>query len=274
MEPPRREPDLRFPFNTRLALLAWRALYFRPRAFESDPFRSEEWNRGAYLTEGLGPCDMCDSPRGLLGGFDMDHAYGGAPLPSFGWYAPPLGTASPAGEDDAAELARLLKTGVSARNVTTGPMAEVVYHSLQYLRADDIDAIVTYIASLPPPRASAAARTTRVSERTRQALLATGASVYERQCTECHGDRGQGEPYVYPALAGNSAVTSPSAANAIRALLFGGYAPSTAGNPRPYGMPPYSHQLSDHEIAAVLTFVRGALGKSAPAVSPVEVARY
>ena len=54
-------------------------------------------------------------------------------------------------------------------------------------------------------------------------------------------------------------------------VLAGGYAPSTAGNPRPYGMPPFAHVLADEDIAAVVSHVRGAWGNQAAAISGLTV---
>ncbi len=68
------------------------------------------------------------------------------------------------------------------------------------------------------------------------------------------------------ALAGNRAVNMHASENLIRAVLYGGYAPSTAQNPRPFGMPPFSHTLNDIEVAEVLSFVRSAWGNDAAAV--------
>lgn len=270
---PRIEPQLRFPYDTTLALLVWRALYFDPSPFEPRTDRSPEWNRGAYLTEGLGHCGACHTPRGLLGGSRADARFAGGDVPMLGWDAPPLRPDGARTDTELDDVAALLKTGVSSRRAVSGPMAEVVYHSLQHLRDDDIAAIVRYISSLPATEPAAPPRRAPVSERRTQNLFAAGASIYAEHCADCHGRRGQGEPFVYPALAGNREVTSPSPANALRTLLFGGFPPTTAGNPRPFGMPPYSHRLSDYEIAAVLTYIRGAWGNAAPPVSQTDVAR-
>lgn len=277
VESPRIPPDLRFPYNTTLALMAWRALYFRPGQYVPDEGRSDVWNRGAYLTEGLGHCSACHTPRGSLGNIDPALAYAGGEIPSLGWDAPPL---NPLTSDEtskhaqAEQMAALLKTGVSKRGVATGPMAEVVFHSLQYLDREDIDAIVDYVQTLPRGEPRSVQRGPRVPERQRQTLLTRGASLYAEQCSDCHGMDGEGEAYKYPALAANGLVTSPSPSNLIRSVLFGGFAPSTEGNPRPYGMPPYSHQLADDEIAAILAYIRNAWGNGAPPVSVTEVARY
>ena len=56
-------------------------------------------------------------------------------------------------------------------------------------------------------------------------------------------------------------------------MLNGGYAPATAGNPRPFGMPPFVLVLDDTELAALLTYLRSAWGNQASAVTATEVNR-
>jgi mono/diheme cytochrome c family protein len=104
--------------------------------------------------------------------------------------------------------------------------------------------------------------------------LARGAAVYGEHCAECHGDRGEGAPPAYPPLAGNPSMNAGVAANGIKAVLNGGYAPATAANPRPYGMPPYFGVLNDQDVAAVLTYVRASWGNSGAPVSALDVERY
>ncbi len=269
---PRIEPSLRFPYNLPLALAVWRALYFRPAQFEPDPERDAEWNRGAYLVEGLAHCKACHSPRGRLGAVDPDEAYAGGQIPGVGWDAPPLNPRGKMSDDEATDLAMLLATGVSKRTAVTGPMAEVVFHSLQHLTKRDIDAIVAYVRTLPARSAPPARAPVLAPGRMQNQMLA-GARLYAEHCAECHGNDGEGKDYKYPPLAGNALVTSPSPTNAIRNVLLGGYPPSTAGNPRPYGMPPFAHQLSAAEAAAVLTYVRNAWGNAAGPVTPDQVDR-
>ena len=157
----------------------------------------------------------------------------------------------------------------SPRAAAMGPMAEVVFRSTQYLSADDVRAIAAYLRSfaqspveptpLPKPDADVVAR---------------GALVYEDRCAECHGSNGEGVLPAYPPLARNPSVTETLPANAIKAVLNGGYAPATAANPRPYGMPPFVKRLTADEIAAVLTYVRASWGNSGAPVSTFDVERY
>jgi mono/diheme cytochrome c family protein len=101
-----------------------------------------------------------------------------------------------------------------------------------------------------------------------------GARLYGDHCLQCHGAQGQGVPSAYPPLAGNRAVTLSTTANLVQVVLAGGYPPATAGNPRPFGMPPYATVLSDAEVAAVLSFIRSSWGNKAAPVSELAVARH
>ena len=138
-----------------------------------------------------------------------------------------------------------------------GPMAEVVWGSTQHLSAGDLEAMATFLRALPTAPARPHAGEPAVAD------ARLGQKLYERHCSECHGDQGQGVPGVYPALAGSRAVTMASAHNPIQAVLGGGFAPATTGNPRPYGMPPFRLLLTDDEIAAVVSHVRTSWGNQA-----------
>ena len=54
--------ELNFPFNNRDLLVGWRTLYFRESEYVADSKQSAEWNRGAYLVQGLGHCAMWSCP--------------------------------------------------------------------------------------------------------------------------------------------------------------------------------------------------------------------
>jgi mono/diheme cytochrome c family protein len=107
----------------------------------------------------------------------------------------------------------------------------------------------------------------------RQETIERGHAVYRDHCEECHGPQGEGARGAYPALAGNRAVVMQPPVNVIRAVLSGGFQPATAGNPRPWGMPPFGHVLDDADIAAVVTYIRSEWGNGAAAVSTTEVQR-
>ena len=265
-----RPHELRFPFNQRELLIGWRTLYFRQGEFEPDPEQSEQWNRGAYLVEGLGHCSMCHTAVNRLGGSSESRAFEGGMIPNQNWYAPSLTSNREAGLGnwDLQDIADLLQVGASKRGAVYGPMAEVVYNSLQYLTDEDAMAMAVYLKSLPPresdPLPPSQARLVDPS------VMELGRRIYEQQCAICHGDEGKGFPPQMPPLAGNQSITMSSPVNPIRMVLNGGYAPGTRKNPRPHGMPPFSHILSDEEVAAVVTYIRVAWNNTGTPVTPAQ----
>ena len=269
-EPVRYEPpknELPFPLNVRSMLALWKFFDGSGEPFEYDEWKSEAWNRGAYLVRGLAHCNACHGTRNALGA-TADDSFNGAVMPS-GWYAPSLRASREAGvrEWSGNEVVALLKDGVTARASVVGPMAEVVFRGTQYLSDADAQAMAVYLHSLKErPVSTVPARATIGED-----LRSLGGKVYERHCADCHGKQGEGVAGAFPALAGNRAVTHTQPNNAIRIVLGGGYLPATAGNPRPHGMPPYGHLLKDAEIATVLSYIRNAWGNTAPAVSAFEV---
>ncbi len=234
-----------------------------------------EWNRGAYLVQGAGHCSACHTSRTTLGGSEEKFDLAGGLIPVQNWYAPALtgGAESGLGNWEARHIADLLTTGVSMRGTASGPMAEVVGQSLQYLNAADAAAIAGYLKSLPQSGAPSGRRTIANAGNAEQ-VLKEGQRIYEKYCVDCHRADGQGYPPAYPPLAGNRALTLDIALNPIRMVLNGGYPPGTQGNPRPYGMPPFAHELDDAEVAAVVSYMRNAWGNKAGLVSPLEVSRY
>jgi mono/diheme cytochrome c family protein len=164
------------------------------------------------------------------------------------------------------DVAALLRTGVSPRGTALGPMAQVVMRSTQHLDDADLRAMVAYLQSLPADTAARAA-----APAPDPASMARGRRLYDDHCADCHGTQGQGAAGAYPALAGNRSVTMASPANVVRVIVEGGFAPATAGHPRPYGMPPFGQSLQRDEIADVATYVRNAWGPRAGAVRELDV---
>ena len=271
VDQPNRAHALRFPYDTQAALLAWRTLYFKPGVFQPDAGKPAEWNRGAYLVQGLGHCSACHAPRNALGASTDPDALAGGLMPGQNWYAPSLTSPHEASVADwpQDEVVALLRDGVTPHATAAGPMAEVVFGSTQYLSAADLDAMAVYLKALPQTR-PVKNEVAGVQDELRRER---GAQLYADQCADCHGERGEGRPGVWPALAGNRAVSMDPPANAIRTVLGGGYAPATRGNPRPYGMPPFAASLSDDDIAMVVSHIRGSWGNGASPVSSVDVQR-
>jgi mono/diheme cytochrome c family protein len=269
---PNRAHTLRFPYGLQPALAMWRALFFAPGVYEPVVDRSVQWNRGAYLVRSLGHCGDCHAARNAFGAPRDSQDLGGGLIPLQNWYAPSLGSRPEAGVAawSSRELASLLKTGTTPHGATFGPMAEVVFRSTQYLSDADVSAMVEFLRTLPPSPSRA-----RTAAPLDPAVRARGQTLYADHCASCHGAGGEGgagpDGFVYAPLAGNRKVLLESPANLIHIVIDGGFPPTTAGNPRPYGMPPFGPLLNDADVAALTSYVRNAWGNAAPAVGALDV---
>jgi mono/diheme cytochrome c family protein len=266
IEQPNRPNTLRFPYNLQASLAVWRALFFVPGVYVPDEHRSAQWNRGAYLVRGPGHCVACHTARNALGASIDELELSGGLIPMQGWYAPALAPVD--GAPPPADRVDLLQTGVSRTSSVMGPMAEVVARSTQHLKRVDVEAMAEYLQSLPP-----IARNAKAFAPAEADVLQRGGAIYREHCATCHGASGQGAPGAYAPLAGNHDVSLPQTANLTRIVERGGCPPSSGGNPRPYGMPPFGQTLSDQDIADVLSYIRQSWGNAAGPVSVLEVHR-
>src|SRR5215471_15778995 len=229
--------QLRFPFNVRRpATSTWDLINFKPGAFQPDPAKSDVWNRGAYLVEGLGHCGTCHTPKNITGGDRGSEALQGALLQD--WYAPDL-TEDPRtgiGSWSIEEIVRYLKTGANAYDIASGPMAEAVSNSTSHMTDADLLAIATYLKDRAPRS-------------------------------------GGGVPTLFPRLASAPLVQSADATSLIRVVLIGSRAVATSAAPTAPAMPAFGWNLNDTEIADVLTYVRNTWGNAASAIQPEDVAK-
>ena len=268
VEQPNKAHALRWPYNTQAALALWRAMFFKPARHQTQPDKSALWNRGSYLIEGLAHCAACHAPRNVLGAITADSPLSGGSLLVDKWFAPSLlhiDEASVANWSDA-EVVKLLQTGVAKHGSVNGAMAKVVFGSTQYLTAEDLQAMANYLKTLPVLNKQSVQ-----FEPAEKDVMLRGSRIYEQHCANCHGDKGEGVVGVYPSLNANRAVNMQNTNNLIRTIVEGGFAPVTEKNPRPYGMPPLGHVLSDRDIADVLTFVRQSFQNHAAILSELEV---
>lgn len=270
------ENELSFPFNIRSLMAIWKALYFEPGVFEPDEEQSDEWNRGAYLVEGLAHCSACHTPRNFFGaerkelhmsgGEYLDRIRTGAHRP---WSAPNLtSTERGLGLWTQREVEDYLK---SARNdflESFGPMNEVIMNSTRFLSDSDVTAIAHYLKSLP-------AVDEPIGEMPNPELMGRGRTIYNLHCGACHLPTGEGDPEMAPRLnAGSLVVQSSNPASMINAILYG---PETPGHPLPprwlEPMDEFQYQLDNEEIAAVTTYIRNSWNNAAGIVTPAQVAR-
>ena len=257
---------LPFPFDVREGMAAWNALYFKSGEFKPDAAKSAEWNRGAYLVEGLGHCGACHTPKTTLGGDDLTHALQGYALQ--GWFAPNITDDNERGVGmwSVADIVSYLKAGHNAVTASTGIMAEEISLSSSQMTDADLSAIATYLKELPGQTSSSSA-TTSASGPT----MAAGSAIYADECSACHGMDGKGVPYLFPSLAGSANVRSTDPASLIRVVIEGARSVATAGEPTAPGMPSFAWKLNDDQAAAVLTYIRNSWGSSAPAVDARQI---
>jgi alcohol dehydrogenase (quinone), cytochrome c subunit len=279
---PDKAPDIPWPLSMRWPLTYWRWM-FAPAVQSASVAASDDTlrDRGSYLVEGLEHCGTCHTPRGLgleekaltdkggpqylAGGF-VDNAVAnnlrGDPLTGLGSWSE-------------ADIVQFLSTGRNARTAVFAGMSDVVTHSTQSLRDEDLHAIAHFIKTLPgsdsersfsfQPAVGAALASGDVSRR--------GALDYLNNCAACHLSSGEGYHQTFPALAGNPVVNAPDPASLIRIVLSGGAEPATAKAPTHFTMPAFGERMTDQEVADVLSFVRSSWGNDAPPVDSARVAR-
>lgn len=276
---PAQPHQLQFPYGSQWALALWRGLYFQPAdAASQQALDAAPQEVGRYLVQAVTHCAACHSPRNGLGALGGGQRLEGGLMPTEGWQAPSLLDSREAGVQRWAPeaIVQLLRTGRTDTGATaSGPMADAVFWSTQYLTDGDAQAVAAYLQGLPD--AAAGAAQVRVNTPEKGAAPAHDSSAqaqFRHWCADCHGAQGQGGAAdAFPPLAGNRAVLRSDPGNMLRSILQGGYAPATTGNPAPHGMPPFMQQLGDAEIAALATYIRQSWGNQAPAVATMEVFR-
>lgn len=256
-----RPTQLPWPLDRRSAMAVWNKLYFDAGAFVGDPARSEQWNRGAYLVQGLGHCGACHTDKNFAGAPNRKKPLQGG----FGEnaFAPNLagGLRDGLGAWSKAEIVEYLKTGSNAKSAAAGPMAEVVAESTQYLSDDDLTAIATYLKAIPGKQSDTSTDTANAQ------IMTRGADVYTDNCSGCHMDAGEGLAHVFPPLKGSSAVQAAQADTLVRVVLGGAVTPATAAKPTGLKMPAFEEKLDDAQIAAVVSYIRNAWGNRASVIS-------
>lgn len=258
---------LPFPFNIRASMRVWDALYFQPGEFKSDPQKPADWNRGAFLVEGPGHCTACHTPKSFLGGDKSSEYLRGSNLQ--GWFAPNITNDDRVGLGhwSSEDIVAYLKTGHNRITAATGPMAEEIEHSTSKLKDEDLAAMATYLKSVPGSADSPAPL------KADDPVMIAGQAIYRDQCAACHQIDGKGVPQLFPSLAESSGVRSRDATTLIRIVLRGARSVATKQEPTAPGMPSFGHQLNDEQIAAVVSYVRNAWGRPAPAVAPGGVSK-
>ena len=275
-----RKSEIPALLSPRWPLTIWNYFYAPRGSYVAKPGHDAAWNRGAYLVQGPGHCGACHTPRGI--GIqeksldDSSPSYlAGAALDA--WYAPSLrgDMRTGLGTWSKEDIVAFLKQGHNRIGTAFGSMTDAVNNSTSYLSDSDNDAIAAYLKSLP---ATSAQQAVAYNNATTAALLnrpttQPGGAVYAGACTSCHGFDAKGFTPYMPALVGNPVVLDHDPSSLINLMLNGSIPLVVKGTPDAYRMPQFRQQLSNQDIADVLTFIRHGWGNQAPAVTAAQVAR-
>ncbi|MDA5194173.1 c-type cytochrome [Govanella unica] len=249
---------LPFPLNIRALQAGWKFLFFKPGRFVDVAGKDADWNRGAYLAEGISHCGACHTPRNLLGAEKKSAAYAGAVIDT--WVAPPLTKANPSPapwtED---ELFRYLRSGLSQYHGTSaGPMAPVVHDGLSKLTDGDIKTLALYFADIGGAASRAGAlqpalqKALAADQSKAEASLDPAHNLYMTACASCHYNGAGGPVPLRPDLALNSALYLNDPSNLIHVMLFG----INAKDGMPGVVMPGFANLSDARIAEIAAYLR------------------
>lgn len=250
-------------------LFGWNLLFLDEGEYKSDAAQSAQWNRGAYLVQGLAHCGACHTPDNWLGGTKHREAFEGGAAGKH-WAAPGLGSniRDGVGGWSAAEIVEYLKTGANAKAASVGPMSEVVMNSTQFLSDADLNAIAFYLKNRPTERAHSPPKI----ETPDTQALARGQALYLDNCTACHNPDGLGVPKVFPPLTGSAAIQADNPGTVIHVVLAGSKMAAPTSLPTGLSMPGFGWKLDDGEIADVVNYARHAWGNRAPLVDADTVA--
>ena len=252
-----KEPDLKFPYNMRFGVRFWNMLFLEDELSDASAGQSAEWKRGRYLSNTMGHCAECHTPRGALGQMDLSRTLTGNRMARIG--APDI---TPAGLSAMGwtqpDLATFLSTGVAPQGSATGEMFDVVHLSTQYMVPGDVKAMTTYLMGDKPlaPQALKVVKATGAD-------IDAGRRTYVAVCAGCHGADGGGKPHSAVALKGNSSVRSADPHNLIAVTLDGIKAQHFGEKESMQEMPGFAGKLSDKEVTDLSNYMRASWGGAA-----------
>ena len=269
---PARDNQLEFPLNQRFIVAGWKLLFLRRGEFQPDHSKSEEWNRGAYLVDGLAHCGSCHTPRNVLGAEKSTAQFAGGDVDH--WQAYPINSQSPSPVPWTADaLFTYLRQGWDPHHGTArGPMAEVV-SNLSSVNESDVRAIATYMADVfgaPTPDRIQHGEAVIAQAKTPSEPAARsqpGAAIFAAACATCH-ETSRALPYGGVNLALSTALSSPDPRNAINIVLSGVRPDDGERSPI---MPGFADSMNDQQIVTLLQFLRSHFSNQ-PAWTGVEKA--
>ena len=274
---------LPFPFSIRASMAAWNALFLDTTPYQANTRQAPEWNRGAYLVQGLAHCGACHTPRNALMAEDPRRSLGGGEAGP--WHAPNISSDLRAGiggwsED---ELVHYMHEGhVAGKGSSGGPMAEAVDHSLGHLTEADLHAMAVYLKSTPAiadpaatqPAYSWGQATDQLASIRGVALPQnlgnmTGPQLYDAFCASCHQAQAQGSADgKLPALFHHSTVGRSNTNNLVLSILQG-----VPRHGRDSIMPAFAHELTDAQVTTLSNYLLKEYGNPKARVTDSQVAR-
>jgi mono/diheme cytochrome c family protein len=274
---------LSFPFSQRWGMALWNQIFFADRRFVPDNAKSIELNRGAYLATALGHCGECHTPRNLGFAMKSREYLSGTNVQGWKAYNTTSDRAYGIGAWSDAQLIAYLSQGhAPGRSSASGPMAEVVENSLQYLTATDISALVAYLRSVSPatgenageielkPPAARASNAVLPASATSTGSLELGSRLFAGDCAGCHQWNGVGRQTDYASFVGSHAVNDPSGTALVQIILHGS---SITVNGHEQRMPSFGTIYSDSEVAAVANYVLNHFGAKNGEVAADQVSK-
>jgi mono/diheme cytochrome c family protein len=260
--PPKNE--LPFPLNIRSTVKGWNLLYLNSHDFQTNQRQTAEWNRGAYLVNGLGHCGECHTPKNAFGADKTSQSLYGGPVDN--WVAPDLtgNDRTGLGRWNVADIAEYLSSGRNSHAGAGGAMADVITYSTSLMTDADRHAISVYLKS---QNASPSAANARPDD----GAMRRGAAIYSDVCASCHLEKGVGQPRYFPPLGPNAVLQQSDPIGLEQLILAGGRIGTSRASPSPLTMPSFAWKLSDQEVADVATFIRNSWGNQASAVSVSDV---
>jgi mono/diheme cytochrome c family protein len=249
-----------FPLGFRPLLAGWKLMFVRRSKYRPVAAQSEEWNRGAYLVEGLGHCGDCHTPRNLAGAEERARQYQGGVAE--GWNCPPLDSSSPVAMAwTESTLYEYLRTGMdSSHGVAGGPMGPVT-DNLSTAADSDVRAIALYVASLMRDTPRQSKTEGPIDDLERGALAhPAGSALFAGACAGCH-ERGAPMMLVgLPALSSVRAIQENDPRNTIQVILQG---LNAALGDRGVYMPSFADSLTDGEVAELAAYLRSRYSRRA-----------
>jgi mono/diheme cytochrome c family protein len=253
---------LPFPLDRRVVIAGWKLLFLHRGSYQPDPTKSADWNRGAYLVEGLAHCGACHTPRNALGAERASAAFAGGEADNWNAYAINAQSPAPVPWDADALFSYLRRGWQPDHGVARGPMAEVV-SNLAEVPDDDVRAIATYMAEVfgaPSPERKRRGEEVLAQLKSPPAPApqgdGTGAAIYGAACAGCH-ETGRALPYGGVNLALSTAISGPDPRNAANIILSG--VRPVEGERSPI-MPGFADSMTDAQIAALLNYLRARFG--------------